>query len=583
MLSSFESFLQTVETKRSQGEDVPVFDGEEQHRGLLDDEKNGIDTAAVGEVVQSYRESFGRTLPHPKLDTTAEALADAFKSGEKALIFVRRVATVSELAAKLDESFDSWIRDRMETQLPQLRGEITTLFEQYNKDRIRRPDENQSALDEETDLSLEHERIDRREDLEEDDESSAESFFAWFFRGDGPPDVFSGAAFRKNRLSATGSVYATLFEDDHVASLLNANSKDVVASFAEVTSESREQCSERLRRLAFGFFRERNRKREGYPRLYVFEGYQAAGLNLLSECEGDVGEKAQIILNERFPDVRPIDRDAPDGFPAPETALGVTTVFTEIRRDPELRKHLWPIEEEENFRKAFRRQEQRRELFSAMARLGVSFIDLYLLAIEQIGSFKLGERQETGSGAELAKEFVSLLRRQSREEGFHAYRELSDAAQAFEHLIAVNFPEVPNVPLPELARLYSSTLQKQVPTGRMAGRVNQRLVRQFRMPGFPLVLVTTDVLQEGEDLHTFCRRVVHYGIAWTPSAIEQRTGRVDRIGGLVQRLLDGSSHEPNADELIQVFYPHLRDTVELLQVRRVLHRPEQISSSHPPR
>jgi len=116
--------------------------------------------------------------------------------------------------------------------------------------------------------------------------------------------------------------------------------------------------------------------------------------------------------------------------------------------------------------------------------------------------------------------------------------------------------------LPELARLYGVTLQKQVPVGRMSGGVNQRLVRQFRMPGFPLVLVTTDVLQEGEDLHTFCRRVVHYGIAWTPSAMEQRTGRIDRIGGLVQ--LDGSTEAPDADDLIQVYYPHLRDTVELL-------------------
>ena len=78
----------------------------------------------------------------------------------------------------------------------------------------------------------------------------------------------------------------------------------------------------------------------------------------------------------------------------------------------------------------------------------------------------------------------------------------------------------------------------------MSGGVNQRLVRQFRMPGLPLVLVTTDVLQQGGDLHTFCRRIAHYGIAWTPSAIEQRTGRVDRIGGLVQRRLDGSPELP---------------------------------------
>jgi len=86
------------------------------------------------------------------------------------------------------------------------------------------------------------------------------------------------------------------------------------------------------------------------------------------------------------------------------------------------------------------------------------------------------------------------------------------------------------------------------------------------------VLVSTDVLQEGEDLHTFCRNVVHYGLAWTPSAIEQRTGRIDRIGSLVQRRIDGRDSLPTKEELIQVYYPYLQDTVEVLQVRRVLRR-----------
>jgi hypothetical protein len=33
-----------------------------------------------------------------------------------------------------------------------------------------------------------------------------------------------------------------------------------------------------------------------------------------------------------------------------------------------------------------------------------------------------------------------------------------------------------------------------------------------------LVLITTEVLQEGEDLHTFCSRVVHYGITMPVSS-----------------------------------------------------------------
>jgi len=173
---------------------------------------------------------------------------------------------------------------------------------------------------------------------------------------------------------------------------------------------------------------------------------------------------------------------------------------------------------------------------------------------------------------DLALDFLDLLERQRSQRGFQSFRELSDAAETFDLLLAVNFPEVPNARLEELADLYGTTLGQQVPVGRMAGRVSPRLVRQFRMPGFPLVLATTDVLQEGEDLHTFCRRVVHYGISWTPSAMEQRTGRIDRIGGLVQREIDGCTERPSEEAFIQVFYPHLQDTVEVLQVRRVLTR-----------
>ena len=35
---------------------------------------------------------------------------------------------------------------------------------------------------------------------------------------------------------------------------------------------------------------------------------------------------------------------------------------------------------------------------------------------------------------------------------------------------------------------------------------------------------------EGVDLQRSCRHVIHHDLAWNPSTIEQRTGRVDRLG-----------------------------------------------------
>ena len=110
---------------------------------------------------------------------------------------------------------------------------------------LRRPDEIDAGDYEDADISSEQERIDRRDDLEEEDEGGAESFFAWFFRGYGPSGVLSGAAFQKNRLSSTSSVYATLFEDDYVASLLGVQAGEVIDSLARVTGQPLESCTER--------------------------------------------------------------------------------------------------------------------------------------------------------------------------------------------------------------------------------------------------------------------------------------------------------------------------------------------------
>lgn len=57
----------------------------------------------------------------------------------------------------------------------------------------------------------------------------------------------------------------------------------------------------------------------------------------------------------------------------------------------------------------------------------------------------------------------------------------------------------------------------------------------FNTPLLPEILVCTAVGQEGIDLHRHCRHVVHYDLGWNPAAIEQRTGRTDRIGSKAAR------------------------------------------------
>ncbi len=65
----------------------------------------------------------------------------------------------------------------------------------------------------------------------------------------------------------------------------------------------------------------------------------------------------------------------------------------------------------------------------------------------------------------------------------------------------------------------------------------RKLMLTFNTPFFPEVLVASSVLAEGVDLHLNCRHVIHHDLCWNPSTLEQRTGRVDRIGAKAERCL----------------------------------------------
>jgi superfamily II DNA or RNA helicase len=55
------------------------------------------------------------------------------------------------------------------------------------------------------------------------------------------------------------------------------------------------------------------------------------------------------------------------------------------------------------------------------------------------------------------------------------------------------------------------------------------VLREFTA-GRRRILLATDAASEGLNLHHRCRLVVHLEVPWTPTRIEQRIGRVDRIG-----------------------------------------------------
>ena len=96
----------------------------------------------------------------------------------------------------------------------------------------------------------------------------------------------------------------------------------------------------------------------------------------------------------------------------------------------------------------------------------------------------------------------------------------------------------------------------QVATGNTAHPVRARLMRAFNTPFFPDILVCSEVMGEGVDLQRFCRHVIHHDLAWNPSVIEQRTGRIDRLGCKAQ-----------ARSPINIYLPFIDGTADERQFR----------------
>ena len=74
-------------------------------------------------------------------------------------------------------------------------------------------------------------------------------------------------------------------------------------------------------------------------------------------------------------------------------------------------------------------------------------------------------------------------------------------------------------------------------------------------------------MQEGLDLHRECSHIVHYDLAWNPARLEQRVGRIDRLGSKVDRL-----RASGVDEKLKIYRRYIPGTIDERMFLRVRDR-----------
>ena len=541
-LSSFESLQSSL------GRTLPPLtsdsDAQEEqtagdwHRDPADaiTESEAPDTNFIQRLASSFEERFGIPLPHPKVDSVVDRVAplafgtDAKEGGHKFLIFTRRVSTVGTLCDRL-----------------------TLRYHQAIEARVRRCWG--IALDW-SGRSARVEESDDTEDPEGFDTAPGESPFR---------EAMSkkGWLFRYRQTFRASGRNALFFEDSWLRRLCYAGGADPATAAAKLPEELWAESWTHASRSAGAH---RQQYRANRVRYLAVQAIRRAPDVFGLDAESAVPWRTayEAALHEHLQQVVP-DKDphhAPELFTNPtlwtawDDRFPIGLLALPVARPAAVRAG---ATDNDICRELCRRQVVR-TLLGQTFRLTDTLLDLYF-----------ADEQTEHDADAFPERFLDWL--VSGDPGARQIRH--DCTQWIDHLrlIVDSCLDGAGRDWRELAReeswpqLYNPMAVIGVIGGSGAHRI---ATRQFRTPSLPRVIVCTDTLKEGVDLHLFCDRILHYGVAWTSGDLEQRVGRVDRFFSQIERRLHADGAPPAVE--LHVGYPHVVASLERGQVERVIER-----------
>lgn len=159
------------------------------------------------------------------------------------------------------------------------------------------------------------------------------------------------------------------------------------------------------------------------------------------------------------------------------------------------------------------------------------------------------------------RKFFDFLARRCGESERNSYLEALGSVQTGTHVgaeVDASFGQ-DEVPDGERARLVANVRRVY---GKTDDKTRDRIMLTFNTPFYPEILIASSVMAEGVDLHLNCRHVIHHDLDWNPSSLEQRTGRIDRLG----------SKAEHAGKPIRVYLPYVEGCQDEKLFRVVMDR-----------
>jgi hypothetical protein len=565
MLAGFETFKIDQEKKSEE----PEY---EETKTQKNNKSN--DSEVLGHIINSYSDQFGTLPPHPKQDAIVDAAFKMMKNGEKSLIFVRRVASAYELERRL---LDRWEKEVIAPEVKKLQSTpyksdaLSTLsdaFEEYDKNKLRNKKLNGLFI------KVINKLLSNPKE----------------YPFDFPENIALNEANLKIALYYVDSKYKTLkrgllFNDEvtkHLSLSIIRNEflkscydyiietyaawKLIVEADGEAIGQDEDEDESYFFHSYFNqphikvFRKSRIHSTNWFDLNYylINKRFQIAGFKVELLKNGLDEAKETIEFKEiqetflKYIDTSSFSDNEISSGDFPENLAVKNTLITDLLMN------VFEIEFNHFIAELKRKNKSNSDIFreikvlatiiKSSIRNGIGFLPLYIA---------------DNAEGDIISNYAGLIKNEASP--FHSVKnEISTIIKDYDLLRAVNFPE--NSTFKEI----ESKLIYQSPVKGMSGikKNKSKVASQFRMPGYPFVLITTDIFREGEDLHTYCQNIYHYGIAWNCSDMEQRTGRIDRINSKSNRLMNVNQHL-GFEEKIHVYFPYLEKTLEVNQVKKL--------------